>query len=119
MTNCQKESFFFFFFLRFFVLYTENVNAVGNITYKDNEHLAVKCIVLHSLGMDSVLFEKMVNDMVSDYTFVVAMVTGVYLQLGTQCGDEERLEGRSPMRHTCLHHSTIRGVEDFDDTVRS
>lgn len=33
-------------------LYTENVNAVGYITYKDNEHLAVKCIVLHSLGVE-------------------------------------------------------------------
>lgn len=54
---------FFKFFC--FGLYTENVNAVGNITYKDNEHSAVKCIALHSLGMDSVLFEKMVNDTVS------------------------------------------------------
>lgn len=35
------------------------MNTVGNITYKDNEHLAVKCIVLHSLGMDDgVLFGK-------------------------------------------------------------
>lgn len=52
------------FFLLFF-LYTENVNAVGNITYKDNEHLAVKCIVLHSLGMGGALLEGMVNDMSS------------------------------------------------------
>lgn len=40
------------------------MNAVRNITYKDNEHLAVKCIVLHGLGMDGVLFEKMVNEQV-------------------------------------------------------
>lgn len=39
------------------------MNAVGNITYKDNEHLAVKCIVLHSLGMGGALLEGMVNDM--------------------------------------------------------
>lgn len=31
------------------------MNAVGNIPYKDNEHLAVKCIVIHSPGMDGVL----------------------------------------------------------------
>lgn len=29
----------------------------------------------------------------TDCTFVVTMVTGVYLQLDTQCGDKERLEG--------------------------
>lgn len=52
------------FFLLFFYI-QKNVNAVGNITYKDNEHLAVKCIVLHGLGKGGVLFEKMVNDMVS------------------------------------------------------
>lgn len=39
-------------FLSFMFLYTENVNTVSYITYKDNEHSAVKCIVLHSLGVD-------------------------------------------------------------------
>lgn len=62
-----------------FLLYTENVNAVGDITYKDNEHL--KCIVLHSLGI-----EKMVNDVVPANMWVssglapplvVTLVTGV------------------------------------------
>lgn len=33
-------SFLFCFYIQ------KNVNAVGNITYKDNKHLAVKCIVL-------------------------------------------------------------------------
>lgn len=83
-----------------FFLYTENVNAVGDITYKDNEHLAVKCIVLHSLGMGGVLFAKMVKDMVwvfgTDYTsFVVTMVTGVYLVTGS---------GWRDVRYTCFHH---------------
>lgn len=41
------------------------MNAVGHLTYKDNEHLAVKCIVLHSQGMDGVLFDEMVTDVVS------------------------------------------------------
>lgn len=40
------------YFFKFMFLYTENVNAFGYITYKDNEHLAVKCIVLQSLGGD-------------------------------------------------------------------
>lgn len=46
-----------FFLYKFFgfVLYTENVNAVGNIPYKDNEHPAVKCVVIHSPGTDGVL----------------------------------------------------------------
>lgn len=38
------------------------------------------------------------------------------------CGDEEQLEGRHPVRHTCLRHGTVGvggGVEDFDDTVHS
>lgn len=52
-------------FLLLFFYIQKNVNAVGNITYKDNEHLAVKCIVLHGLRKGGVLFEKMVNDMVS------------------------------------------------------
>lgn len=104
-----------------FVLYTENVNTFGNITYKDNEHLAV-----NSLGVDGVLSEKIVNDLISanmcrgtDYSCFVTMVTGVYLQLGTQCGNEERFEGCSPVRYTCLHHGTIRGLEDFNDTLHS
>lgn len=49
------------------------------------------------------------------------MVTGVYLQLDTQCDDEEQLKINSPVENTCirLYHSTIRGVEDFDYTVHS
>lgn len=78
LTNCQKDFFFFFFtFFCLFVLYTENVNAVGNITHKDNEHLAVKCIVLNSLDMDGVLFEKMVND--CKYVSVSGLTTPLLL----------------------------------------
>ena len=49
--------FFFYVFLLCFYI-QKNVNTVGHITYKDNEHWAVKCIVLHSPGTDSGLLEK-------------------------------------------------------------
>lgn len=55
----------------------------------------------------------------TDCTFVVTMVTGVYLQVGTQCDDKERVQESSPVQHTCLHRSTILGVEDFDPTIHS
>lgn len=48
----SKRILFFTFFL--FVFIYRNVNTVFNITYKDNEHLAVKC-VLRSLGVEGIL----------------------------------------------------------------
>lgn len=51
MTNCRKE---YCFLLFWFVFIYRNVNTVFNITYKDNEHLAVKC-VLRSLGVEGIL----------------------------------------------------------------
>lgn len=48
----SKRILFFYFF--WFVFIYRNVNTVFNITYKDNEHLAVKC-VLRSLGIEGIL----------------------------------------------------------------
>lgn len=47
----EKNIVFYFFW---FVFIYRNVNTVFNITYKDNEHLAVKC-VLRSLGVEGIL----------------------------------------------------------------
>lgn len=86
------------FLFRLF-LYTENVNTVANVTYKDNEHLAVKCIVLQSRGMDGAgrPFKRLLMTrslqicgcLGTRCTFVVTMATSVYLQLGIQCEDED------------------------------
>lgn len=75
------------------------MNTVANVTYKDNEHLAVKCIVLQSQGMDGAgrLFKRLLMTRSLQIcgcfgmhcTFVVTMATSVYLQLIIQCDDED------------------------------
>lgn len=95
------------------------MNAVRNITYKDNEHLAVKCTVLHGLGMDGGLFGKAGEWTGEDVGVFLSIQSPALVFSVTQRDDGEHLEGCSPLRCTYLHHSTIRGVEDFDGMVRS
>lgn len=80
------------------------------LTYKDNEHLAMKCIVLHTVAwVRMTLSLQICGCLGTDCTFVVTMVTSVYLQPATGCSDEEQLEGSGHMWHTCLHHGTMEG----------
>lgn len=82
MTNCQKDYCFLLFFVCLF-LYTENVNTVFNITYKDNEHLAVKCVV-RSLGARGVLHSEKTASSMHNAT-----------------------KRSGPALYTGLHHSTV------------